>query len=245
MSEMIPIKTLNGHPLVDSTARAEIETLKKNGGSGGSGGGLPSTADPLKQLVTDADGKVAWEDRLAYKTMAEVENLAATELMGEDEDGDGVMDGFYLLTQWAVDPVAGSVATITYNGAEYECTAIDFATIEPDTPEGVCMFGNFAAIGTAGIEGANADAPFVLITYPSAFGAEIGGMYGILIPLDGAASVTISMRSVVAVYKTIEKGYIPGDLLPGVTAENEGQFLRVVGGKWSAATINNAEGASF
>ena len=38
MSDKIEIKTLNGHPLVDSTARAEIETLKKNGGSGGSGG---------------------------------------------------------------------------------------------------------------------------------------------------------------------------------------------------------------
>lgn len=41
--------------------------LKKYGGSGGgSGGGMPSGGAPFQQLVTDADGKAVWEERLAY-----------------------------------------------------------------------------------------------------------------------------------------------------------------------------------
>ena len=37
----------------------------------------------------------------------------------------------------------------------------------------------------------------------------------------------------------------PLSLLPEVTAENNGSFLRVVDGKWAVASIANAEGASF
>lgn len=33
--------------------------------------GLPEGAGPNKQLVTDADGNVKWEDRLAYEGVSE------------------------------------------------------------------------------------------------------------------------------------------------------------------------------
>lgn len=33
--------------------------------------------------------------------------------------------------------------------------------------------------------------------------------------------------------------------LPAVTASDNGKFLRVVGGAWAAATIDNANGVSF
>lgn len=33
--------------------------------------------------------------------------------------------------------------------------------------------------------------------------------------------------------------------LPSVSTADNGKFLRVVGGAWSAATVANAEGASF
>ena len=37
----------------------------------------------------------------------------------------------------------------------------------------------------------------------------------------------------------------PTNTLPDVTANNNGQFLRVVNGAWAADTVPNAEGVSF
>lgn len=179
--------------------------------AGGSGGaGLPETADPLKQLVTDESGKVGWEERLAYKQTAQVVNLAATELTGIDDDGDGTNEAHVLLSPWAADVVPGSVTTVTYNGTDYECQAIDYALIEPDAPAGMSAMGNVAAMGVEGIEGGNADAPFLLIAVPNAAAeSDMGGMYGMLMAIDGAATVTIAVSSVVAKYKTIDKPYLP------------------------------------
>lgn len=159
---------------------------------------LPETADPLKQLVTDADGKVAWEDRLAYKytTTSEVVNLAATVLENIDDNGDGVLDNIAFITiPWATDIVAGSMATIAYNGTNYECEAIAYNAIVPDAPEGPCALGNISALGFEGIDGSNADAPFTLVTQPSTLAVEQGGIYGILMIGDGSASVTLSVTS--------------------------------------------------
>ena len=41
MSDKIEIKSLNGHPLADTTARDKIAALEAGGGSGGGAGGLP------------------------------------------------------------------------------------------------------------------------------------------------------------------------------------------------------------
>lgn len=174
----------------------------------GGGAGLPETADPLKQLVTDADGKVAWEDRLAYKTTAEVENLAATELTPIDEDSDGTTDGFYLMSPWLVDLAADSVAAITYNGANYECKTIPYSALDPSAPDGMFLLGNLAAMGMEGIDGSNADAPFFLMVVSNALAPDMG-TYGAAMPLDGAAAVTIAVNSVATEYKTIDKPYLP------------------------------------
>lgn len=77
MSETnIAIKTLNGHPLADTEARAEIETLKKNaetsgGNAGGGGAGVTivkvsaSTEDMQTFTVTSCD-KTYTELKAAY-----------------------------------------------------------------------------------------------------------------------------------------------------------------------------------
>lgn len=147
---------------------------------------ISGASAPLKQLVTDADGNVAWEDRLAYKYSTEgtVVNLAETALtpMGDE--------GFALLTPWAVDLVAGTMCAVTYNGADYECKAIDIHVIQPDFPFDGCTLGNFDAMGVTGIDGSNTDAPFVMIALAN---DSADGAYAQLIPLDGAESVTLAM----------------------------------------------------
>ena len=44
----------------------DIALMKKLGGSGSGGSGLPTGGAPYQQLVTDGTGKVTWEDRPAY-----------------------------------------------------------------------------------------------------------------------------------------------------------------------------------
>lgn len=42
----------------------------------------------------------------------------------------------------------------------------------------------------------------------------------------------------------LERKFIP-DILPSVTTDNNGAFLRVVNGAWAMDMISNAEGVSF
>ena len=180
----------------------------------GGGAGLPETADPLKQLVTDADGNVAWEDRLAYKytTTGEVVNLEETALMGGDEDGDGTADGFYLVTPWAVDIEAGKTYNVNFNGTTCECKAIDGRTVEPETAAGMLYMGNLAAFGAEGIEGSNPDAPFVLVAVDNGTAeSDMNGMYGMFIPLNGATSATLSVTHTgkTETIKTIAPEFLP------------------------------------
>lgn len=163
-----------------------MELLNKGGG----GNSLPETADPLKQLVTDESGNVAWEDRLAYKTTAEAEvvNLAATELTGGDDNGDGTNDSFYLYSTWAADIEAGTMCDVVYNGTSYACQALAF---EQDGLAG-CLLGNTEQTGVAG---GNPDAPFVMVCFPNSKQAIDWPILGVLQPLDGATSVTLSVTS--------------------------------------------------
>ena len=172
-------------------------------------GALPETAEPLKQLVTDADGKVAWEDRLAYKytTEGEVVNLAETKLEVVDDDGNGMLDDpMFLTAPWDADVMVGSVVTVSYNGVKYECPAVLF---EADGILG-------AAVGKTdkyGFEASNPDAPFMLLCMPNAYGANIG-ISGVLYALDGATSVTLSVTSMQTqtTIKTIDPELLPSNI---------------------------------
>lgn len=152
--------------------------------------GLPETADPLKQLVTDESGKVAWEDRLAYKTTAEAEVVNLEETAPTYDETDAC---FYLLSPWTADLMVGDVATVTYNGTDYECKAVDGKALQPDAPTKMVVMGNLAAMGLEGVEGSNPNAPFALVAIPN--GDLTEGLYGMLVPLDGATAVTLSVTS--------------------------------------------------
>ena len=115
---------------VPETAAALLEKLIEEA----KGNAAEGSVGKYKQYVTDESGNVAWEDRLAYKTTAEVVNLESTVLEGEDENGDGSIDGLFLRSPWTADLLAGSVVTVTCNGTAYACQAIDYSQIEPDAP---------------------------------------------------------------------------------------------------------------
>lgn len=167
----------------------------------GGGGGVSDPGTAHQMLVSDADGKAVWTDLLAYKTTGTVECLSETELMGDDDDGDGVNDAFYLFTPWNVDPFVGGKHVVTYNGAAYECEGVAV----PDMPDGCVTLGNLSLLG---LEGGNADAPFAMVCCPNALGPEFG-TYGMLANIDGATSVTLSITGEATTIKRIDPEFLP------------------------------------
>ena len=180
---------------------------------------VPETNEAHMQLVKDENGATSWEERTHYKevTTQNVVNLELTELISEDENGDGVADGFYLMSPWAVNLVPGGVYTVTYNGAEYECCGVNYATLDPSNLylTDCVVLGDADAMvedGTTHIEGSNPDAPFIFVCMPTTnVMASSEGIYGMFMSKENATSVTISVRGVVTTttYKELEEGYLP------------------------------------
>ena len=80
-------------------------------------------------------------------------------------------------------PTDGATAVITYNGVEYTSPIIYVAQ------NAMFAMGNTEALG---IQGGNADAPFMVALSPSGY----DGQYVSVMPLDDATSVTISIVQV-------------------------------------------------
>lgn len=169
-----------------------IEVCGKLQSSDGAGG-LPEGGEPYKQLVTDGEGNAVWEDRLAYDGAC-VAILPETALQGADDNGDGVTDSFYLTKPLNEPLVKGETYTVIYNGASYDCVVPEL--------EGMPALGNVdLAMGTG-----DTGEPFVFIvmTDPE---ANANGMYGAAMPLDGAASVTLSITK--EAVHTIDEKWLP------------------------------------
>lgn len=84
-------------------------------------------------------------------------------------------------------PTAGATAKVTYNGKDYACTIV----YTNDSGTDAYMMGNFDAAGIPA-SGGNPDAPFVVMIVP----AGMGGLYGIIIPVEDADSITLSIMQV-------------------------------------------------
>lgn len=191
-------KSAQAADLSASDAAASADAAAKSAAA------IPGTSAPFQQLVTDAAGKVAWEDRLAYTTTAEVEVVCLEETVLTCEE---TFAWFPMPSPWAAYPVAGAVATVTYNGTDYECKVIDGHAFDPEIPPGILYMGN---LGEEGFEGDNPDAPFAMAVTPNA--DLLDGMYAVLVPVDGATTpVTLSVTSkqTQTKVKTIAPEYLP------------------------------------
>ena len=178
-----------------------MELLNKGGGNS-----LPETAEPLKQLVTDADGNVAWEDRLAYKYSTTEKGYINVVQEAELVD----MEGQYGLTNpLASSPVAGETYAIYCGGNEYTSKCVDVSA----TTDGIeaYAFGNAAVMGDElPIENPAPDATFFLLLMPGGF----DGIYGMAVFQDTVNSPVLTIRSAAEVETTttnIKK--VPRELL--------------------------------
>lgn len=179
-----------------------VEQMVSNamwGGSGGGGSGLPTGGAAHQMLVTDADGKAEWQELLCYTDHGKVTVLPETVMIFHEETS-----AFMGLTPLEGDIVIGDVYTITYNGVDYQCAA--------QLAEGYA-FGNLGAVDET--FPATND-PFILLLFPPEAAVQFGA-YAMLMALDGAEEVTISVSFTGEVVKKkldakFAPGYVFGDI---------------------------------
>lgn len=165
---------------------------QSQGGSGG--GGLPTGGAPHQQLVTDADGNALWEDRLAYAETVNAEVIPETEWVNNE--------GQFVLAEAPTNqPAIGVNHTVVYNGVSYDCVGV---ALEEDGKVSVGL-GNTYALG---LGDAPSEVPFVVVIIPLEEAAEMG-MYGLCLPMDGAESVTMSIKINDEVVHPLDEKYIP------------------------------------
>lgn len=110
---------------------------------------------------------------------------------GED-DGNTI---FLLPTKPSATFEHGKTYGIGYNGTVYECVAVNLGTALDGVADGQFVFGNVSASGMPEVPGFNPDAPFFMLAVPEGqLAGEIGTTYAMLIPLNGAESVTLSIK---------------------------------------------------
>lgn len=147
-------------------------------------------------LVTDAEGKAGWEDKLCWAEEAEVEFLPETVLEGADGQ-------FMSTAPLVADLTNGNTYTVNYNGTNYLCTAKYLS-------EGAGGYYCLGDLGTAGLPGeATTGEPFVVMVAPSDMVGP-SDMSMMLIALDGAETVTLSIRGIAEQVKKIDAKYAPG-----------------------------------
>lgn len=181
---------------IEAYLKAMIENGIPGGGSGsGAGGGSASidvTAAVGQTIIVkevDASGKPTKWESADYQPRTHgkevVELLPNTTASFVEEAG-----GF--MVECDFEFVSGNVYSINWNGVVYNCVGTAL--------EGVCGVGNIAAVTGTGDTGE----PF--------FAVVDGGMM-ICVPLDGSAELVIGVSG--EVHETIDKNYLPSDILYG------------------------------
>lgn len=125
--------------------------VDENGKLGVNGG------EPYKSLVTDGEGNVKWEDRLAYE---DVTNTVILEEQNLTFSKQGSLMG--AIISKSLDVTVGEIVAVSWDGVLYNCTAEDF--------------GGRVALGNLSLFPGNSDAdtgePFIIVSDGSS--AQVG-----------------------------------------------------------------------
>ena len=149
--------------------------------------GTPNGDMKHKQLVTDATGVTAWEDRLAYTYVATTDNLPFQMLTVDADMGAAVLPE-------PLGLIAGGSYEVWYSGTIYERTALAF--VDGDTT--AVFIGNPAFMG-----GDDNGDPFAVM--------EVGGddPLSAFVSLEGKESFTASITGPKEMAKQVDKKYLP------------------------------------
>lgn len=168
-------------------------------------GGTGGEAD-----ILNADGVIKQEhlpEGYPYKTVEEGYILPAVQPIFNEEMGG------YVLANDLSAIVAGETYTVNWNGTDYTSKAILFETEEVSQ----LILGDVGALSG----GESTGEPF-LIAVSSEELIENAGISAIIVPLDGASDISISIKGLITVYKKMENEYINLQWMPEIVcADNE------------------------
>lgn len=142
-------------------------------------------------------GVTSWndlEDRPFY-----TEGGGSVELMPETQAID-TGDGTFVIPENVPQLTVGETYTVKYNGAVYECVAQDASAL---VTGGICI-GNGTSLGLSGN-----NEPFAAV-----IGEEDGQLIMMILPLDGATEVTISISQGGEIIHKLDNKYLDLDWLP-------------------------------
>lgn len=168
--------------------------------------------EPFKQYVTDAEGKAGWEDRLAYKTFAEI--LPKTNASANESIDGGLYETVFN------EPIVfedGKTYKVIYNGTAYKSVAEASVPEYPYAP--LILLGNKSLFGRgAGVDLPDTGEPFVLAyaeNAPNEYGFHVSS--GIFV--DEQIEISIEEASI----HKIPREYLPKEqlLLGYFTGESE------------------------
>ena len=163
---------------------------------------VPSmTGEPHMQLVSDADGKAVWEERLAYKhVQSDIVTLFAEEALMDNPEDPNV---YFSATPLTAIPEVGKTYEVTINGTKYSTTA---HPVEEDGAQIAVQLGNPVFSGLEATE----ELYGIVIPLPE-HQAVMGGMSIIFLSDLDADSITLSIKgqATITTIKKIDPEYIP------------------------------------
>ena len=166
--------------------------LGGSAGSGGTGGG----ADLL-----NADGVIKQEHLPGGYPYASVTQGSALDYVSyyvDEESGMAPLNSTAKI-------IIGLEYTVTWNGTEYVCVALDSATV--DQPGGTVL-GNVGAITGENVT----DEPFVLLVPPADSELAMAGISVLVVALDGSTNGYLYIEGPVPTYTPIRREYLPQNL---------------------------------
>lgn len=188
----------------DGTEEEWLESLKAEGGSN-----IPTTGRVHQMLVTNQGGNMEWVDRTHYSYYDYEYLLPETTYTAEDL-APGAAD-----IKTPVTVVQDKTYTVRYNGTPYQCRPI-ITQAKPileqfgATVDESVMGGILGNVGMLNPDLATNE-PFVIMVFQGTNASVNPGYnwYGLVMPLDGATEVTLSIHGAVKKYKTIAPEYLP------------------------------------
>lgn len=177
-----------------------IESFSRDAELSGGGSGLPEPEGPHLQLVTDSDGKVSWQEQLAYENTETVEIIPQTTISEP-------VDGYHLYTgQLGGEVEVGKAYTVTYNGVDYICEAHQAnITGDESNPIYAVILGNTNSGGED-----DTGEPFVIIAGPP----DVTALYGATVVISHNKIPVPNEITVKIVGESTTRKTVPLELLP-------------------------------
>lgn len=156
--------------------------------------GVPTSEKAHQALVTDANGNITWDDRPIYSMYVEQTILPETALTFNAD-----LEGFVLTEPLSLE--IGKTYTVNWNGVLYEseCRSV---TAQGST---ATVLGDISTL----VGDTSTGEPYGIVLAPPEQVEAMGGIYAMIMALDGSETITLSIAFNGEVTKKLDMKYLP------------------------------------